>query len=321
MDLPIALRVIRCLVWDTFRQSLASRSYWLIVLVGGLGIALCCSVRIDGTTAYLPPGEIELRGADRQPFTGLNPGEGYVSVGCGALRIRLFRDGESAVVFLQTLVARWVAGAVGMVLVLLWTVGFLPELLHPDAAAVVLSKPAARWCILAGKYLGVVAFVAAHVVVFIGGTWVALGLRTGYWPAAYLWSIPLLVCEFAFLYALSAWLAVWLRRTVLCSIGLLLLWALCASVNYRHLVGRQGDGGAPSACVLEAAYWVLPKPTDVVLLLGEVLESGRHFQDRAELSQAMRTTRYNPGLSLLTSLLFAAAMVGLAGRRLGRIDY
>jgi hypothetical protein len=321
MDFPTSLHVLRCLVRDTFRQSVASRAFWLILGLSGLGILLCASVRIEGATASTPAGEIELFGGDRQPFTGLNAGEGYLSVGFGAVRLRLFRDGESAVVFLQTLLARWLAGAVGMLLVLLWSCGFLPEFLQPDAAVVLLAKPVPRWAVLAGKYLGVLVFVTAQVVLFIGGTWLALGLRTGFWPGGYLWSIPLLVVEFAILYSAAALLAVWTRRTALCLIGLVLFWALCSSVNYRHLARPAGEPPRGAAALGEAAYWVLPKPTDIVLLLGEVLQAGLHFQEPPELRLAMQGNRYRPDVSLLTSLVAAALIVGWAGHRLGRSEY
>jgi hypothetical protein len=318
MNLPAFVYVFRCMVRDTFRASLASRAFWLLLGLSGLTILLCLSVGIDGATARRPAGEIELFGADRQPYTGLNRGEGHLTLGFGAIHLRLFRDGPAAVAFLQSLLARWCAGSVGMLLVLLWTASFLPGFLHPRAASVLLAKPVPRWALLAGKYLGVVAFVALQAVVFVGGTWAALGLRTGCWAPAYLWAAPLLVFEFAVLYSAAVLLAVWTRRTVLCLVGSLLFWALCTTVNFRHLAD---EGATPSSPAAEAAYWVLPKPTDVVLLLGAVLESDRHFPEAPELERAVRSDRYDPGLSLLSSLAFTAAAVGLAGRRLGRLEY
>ena len=34
-----------------------------------------------------------------------------------------------------------------------------------------MTKPAPRWSLVVGKYLGVVLFVALHAVLFVGGTW------------------------------------------------------------------------------------------------------------------------------------------------------
>lgn len=321
MELPSLVYVLRCLLRDTFRQSLASRTFWLILAFSGVCILFCLSVRIEGATAWKPPGEIELYGPDRQPFTGLNAGEGRLSMAFGAVRLRLFRDGEAEIVFLQTLLARWGASAVGMLLVLLWTCGFLPEFLQPQSASVLMAKPVPRWVLLAGKYLGVLAFVTFQALVFIGGTWLALGLKTGFWTPGYLFVIPLLVLEFAFLYGVSALLAVWTRSTVICLVGSLLFWAACASLNFtRHSVVPHA-APQPAAALLEAGYWVLPKPTDINLLLGQLLHSDKHFHDRSELSAAQAANQFNPGLSLVTSFLFTAAILALAGRRLARADY
>lgn len=321
MNLPALLYVFRCLIRDTFRQSLASRTFWLILVLSGLCIAFCFSVRIEGVTAWKPPGEIELYGADKQPYTGLNQGEGRLSLAFGAIRLRLFRDGEAEIVFLQTLLAKWGASAIGILLVLLWTSGFLPEFLQPQSATVLLAKPVPRWVLLAGKFLGVLAFVTFQAIVFVGGTWMALGLRTGFWNPVYLLSIPLLVLEFAFLYGISTLLAVWTRSTVICLVGSLLFWGVCASLNLaRHAaIGRETPDAV--AVLVETGYWTLPKPADINLLLGQVLRSEKHFQDRPELRAAHSANRFDPALSLLTSLLFTAAVLGYSGRRLVRMDY
>jgi ABC-type transport system involved in multi-copper enzyme maturation permease subunit len=323
MNLPSALLVVRCLIRDTFRQSLASRTFWLILGLSGICILLCLSVRVEGVTAHTPRGEIELYGQDRQPYTGLNPGRGQFSFVFGALRWPLTRDGAEAVRFLQALLAKWAAGAVGIFLILLWTSGFLPEFLQPRAATVLLAKPIPRWSLLVGKYLGVLVFVTFQVAVFVGGTWLALGVRTGYWNFGYLLCIPLLVIEFTILYSCSALLAVWTRSTVVCIFGTLVFWSVCASVNYNHSLVVNGSppvGVITDSDVIEAVYWVLPKPGDVVLLLGDVLNSQRHFKDRPD-GVAGRQAGVDVEASLFTSLLFTGVVLALAGRRFVRREY
>src|SRR5262245_61486781 len=121
MNLPAALFAIRCLVRDTFRQSLASRVFWIMLAVSGLCILLCLSVGIEGGQPLNRPGETELVGADDQPYTGTDPWHGQMTLGFGAVRLTLFRDAESQVHFLQSVLAKWVAGAVGTLLALVWT--------------------------------------------------------------------------------------------------------------------------------------------------------------------------------------------------------
>ena len=50
-----------------------------------------------------------------------------------------------------------------------------------------------RWSLLAGKFLGVLAFVALQASLFVGGTWLALGLRTGVWDPTYFLCVPILL--------------------------------------------------------------------------------------------------------------------------------
>src|SRR5262249_1392619 len=151
-----------------------------------------------------------------------------LTLGFGAVRLALFRDGEAEVLFLETILALVGAGGVGLLLALTWTAGFLPAFLRAESAAVLLAKPVPRWSLLAGQYLGVLVFVGFHAVVFVGGTWLALGWRTGYWFPGYLLTVPLLLLQFAVVYAFSALLAVWTRNTVACVFGACALFLVCS---------------------------------------------------------------------------------------------
>jgi ABC-type transport system involved in multi-copper enzyme maturation permease subunit len=327
--LPAAVYTIRCLVRDTFLQSLHSRTFWLVLGMSVLCILLCLSVRVEGTTAYRVPGEAEWYGSDDQPYTGRNPGQGYMTLAFGSIRLSLFRDGAAQVNFLQVLLAKWGAGTVGILLAVLWSAGFLPDFFRAEAASVLVAKPVPRWALFAGKFLGVLAFVAFQAAVFIGGTWAALGLKTGYWAPGYLLSLPLLLLQFVIIFSFSALLAVRWRNTVVCVIGSVLLWGVCSAVNLtRHAVVAQpalSPEAAPyspgSQWAAQTCYWVLPKPADLGFLLDEALESGRHFQPARELEAARGRNAFYPELSLYTSLLFTLGLVGFAARRFTLTDY
>jgi ABC-type transport system involved in multi-copper enzyme maturation permease subunit len=312
MDLPAAFLVIRLLVRDTFRQSLASRLFWLILGLTGLCIALAFSVRLEGATATKPAGEIELFGQDRQPFTGLNQGEGRITIAFGAIRVRMGRDEEETVRFLHALIAQ-VAALLGTLLLLVWTSGFLPEFLDQRSIPAMLSRPVPRWSLLVGKFLGVLLFVSLLAALFVGGTWLALGLGTGSWPPALLFTIPFLMLLFALLYSLSAFLAVLTRSTVVCIFGTLLFWGVCARVDAVHFASP------PGLAPIDAVYWVLPKPTDCLVLMNEMLQTDKHFGTSA-LPEG-QTPALVPELSILTSLLFAAGLLALGGLRFARQDY
>lgn len=329
MTFPETLYVLRWLIRDTFRQALHARIFWVMLGVTGLCTALCLSVSIAGGQSLKPAGEIELFGADDKPYTGVSPEHGQLSVGFGSIRLLLFRDGAAAVHFLHVVLAKWVAGAAGLILALVWTAAFLPEFLQPANAAVLLAKPVPRGTLLVGKYLGVVVFVGCQAVLFVGATWVALGVRTGYWQLGYLLAVPILVVHFAIVYSFSVLLAVCTRSTVACVFGSILFWFACYGMNYgRHAavalphLAPETPAQAPAfEALLEAGYWMLPKPADLVYVMDEALKSTDHFSPLPELDKVKQLGGFAPELSLLASLGFAVVLLSVAGRQLGRVDY
>jgi hypothetical protein len=244
----------------------------------------------------------------------------------GAWRIGLFRDGESQVHFMLLLLAEWVAGGGGTLLALVWTAGFMPEFLQPANATVLLSKPIPRWVLLMGKYLGVLTFVGFQVTVFIVGTWLALGLSTGYWVNSYLWGIPLLLLQFAAVYSFSVFLAVGTRSTLACVFGSGAFWFLCWGMNYgRHcLIALEADMPPLRPALrglAEAGYWILPKPVDLGMMLHSAMNAGDSFRSLPELQKVQEMGGFSPELFLLTSLLFPMVMIFIAARQLAATDY
>ncbi len=329
MNLPAALFAIRCLVRDTFRQSLASRVFWLMLGVSGLCILLCASVGVEGGQSLRSPGDPELWRADGQPYTGVYGDQGRFTLAFGAVRLWLFRDGEAAVHFVQSVLAKWIAGAIGTLLALVWTAGFLPEFLQPSAASVLLAKPVPRWSLLVGKYLGVLVFVAFQASVFVFGTWAALGLRTGVWLPGYLLCVPLLLLHFAVVYSFSVLLAVCTRSTVACVFGSVLFWLLCTGMNVGRHAALAREALTPEAepypaaflAVAEAGYWVLPKPADFGILLQQALDSGQHFAAVPAFEAVQKSGAFHPEMAVLSSLLFGAAVLAVAVRQLVTTDY
>jgi hypothetical protein len=366
MTLPEHIRTVRWMVRDTFKQSVASKLFWVLLAFTGVATALGASVRVDGDVApvaldyelpaVLPPEWIVRLGleqmkADKQiaevpkdfgtlppevrakaeqigqakaDADGARPITGTVSFGFGAVTVRLGRDRSDAVRFVQMWMAAFVADTAGVLLALLWTAGFLPTFLDPQAVTVLLAKPAPRWAVLFGKYLGVVLFVALHATLFVAATWVALGLRTGVWPAAYWLAVPLLAVNFGVFYAVSAFLAVWTRSTVASGFGVLLFWLICWVTNYAHLRLATGgaDGlGAGTLFLFDVGYWILPKPMDLGGLFFDALGGSEFSAPIPELMRMKEAGQMHPELSVLTAGGFAAGTLGLAAFEFHMTDY
>jgi hypothetical protein len=312
------LRAWRWLAYDTFRQSLSGRLFWLMLGITGVVIVFCLSVGIEGGEPLHAPEDFELS----RPH-------GQLTLGFGAFRGPLFRDGEAAVRFLQLVLGQWVAGAGGVLLALIFTAGFVPAFLDPRSSAVLLAKPVPRWSLLVGKYAGVLAFVGFQGAVFVGGTWLALGLRTGCFPAGYLLCLPLLLAHFAAVYAGSVLLGVCTRSTVASVFGAVVLWLLCWGMNYgRHMavalpVLEPGLAPFPAGflSLVEAGYWLLPKPADVGIMLQVVVLGPDQACPVAPFEAVRQLGAFHPLLSLQTSLASAAGLLFAAARQLATLDY
>ena len=166
--------------------------------------------------------------------------------------------------------------------------------------------------------------MAGQATLFVGATWLALGARTGVWPAGYWLAVPLLVVNFGVFYAVSAFLAVWTRSTVACAFGVLLFWLLCWAVNLAHhsLAVAPAGTTTPAARALSAVgYWVLPKPLDLDGIFSDAMGAGEFKAPVPELKQLQEAGQSHPELSVLASVLFGAVVLGLAAYEFRETDY
>ncbi len=329
MSLPAAINVLRWLVWDTFCQSLASRIFWVMLCVSLIAILFCASVGVTGGVIEADPGEkpefihkdmvTDIEAAKK---SGVNFIEGDMTLGFGAVHVPHARGAEDSIHFLQLTLSSGVAGTIGMLLTLIWTAGFLPSFLEANAASVLLTKPVPRWLLVLGKFGSMIAFVGLQAAIFVGGTWFAIGVRTGIWNGVYLLSIPLLMIEFAFFYSVSVLLAVTTRSTIICIIGTILFWLICMAVNAGRIeVATQPDAYHLIRWPLEVAYWVLPKPVDFNLIMTNTLDAKNYFVQWSALTAMERQGRFLPDIAILTSLLFAGVVATVSARGVGRVDY
>lgn len=334
MNLPFALRTLRWMVRDTFRQSVATKLFWVMLAVTAVATVTCLSIEVHGdlpkTTleyeipAFLPKSEAERLPPEARKIEPVPVVSGEVSLGFGMVKIPVGRDRADAVKYVQLWFAAALADTAGVLLALLWTAGFLPTFLEPQSITVLLAKPAPRWSVLLGKYLGVVLFVALQAVLFVGGTWLALGIKTGVWNSTYWLAVPLLIMNFAVFFSVSTFLAVWTRSTVACVFGTLLFWLVCWAMNFTHLrLGANPLEGmsAMSGFMMDVGYWVLPKPLDLGGIFYDAMGAENFSMKMPELASAQDAGRHQPELSVLSSGAFAAATLAVAANEFRTADY
>jgi hypothetical protein len=334
MNLPTALRTIRWMVRDTFRQSVATKLFWVMIAATAVATLVCLSASVSGEkrlerlefepNVILPEQEAKKIGVEKVRDEGIEIVSGELSFGFGMIKLPLARNREDAVRAVQIWLAAFLADTAGVLLALLWTAGFLPTFLEPQSATVLLAKPAPRWAILTGKYLGVVLFVTLQAALFVAGTWAALGVRTGVWNATYWFAVPLLAINFAVFYSVSAFLAVCTRSTVVAAFGTLLFWMLCWAMNYTYLrlTAVPYEGISPvSQTLLETGYWVLPKPLDMGGIFFDAMRAEGVSAKLPELTAVQKKGLFRPELAVASSLAFAAAVLALAAYEFRQTDY
>jgi hypothetical protein len=331
MTLPAALFAVRWLVRDTFRQALASGVFWLMLSVTGICTAVCLSVQTINLPRKQPGVEIyPVAEAKKHPEkvekSGLSVIDGEITLGFGALRIPWQnRDRDDAVRYLQMVLLGLVADTGGILLALVWTAGFLPSFLEPSAASVLLAKPVPRWSLLAGKYLGVLIFVGFQALAFVTAVWLALAVRTGVWDGTCFLAVPVLLLHFAVFFSFSVLLAVTTRSTVACVFGSLLFWLVCVGMNLgRHtaLTLPELENLSPSfSFLMDAGYWVLPKPADMGVMLMDALQASKEFPRPFDIPKLEAKGAWHPMGSLLASLAFAVVMLAVAAREFITQDY
>jgi ABC-type transport system involved in multi-copper enzyme maturation permease subunit len=299
----MTLRALGWLVADTFRQSLWSGVFWLMLTATGLCVAFGLTARIREPQPGAPGQLSYLFGAVREPTTH-------------------DRDYHAR----QLLLAFGVGGAntLGLLLAVAATAGFIPGFVDPNSALILLAKPVRRWQMLAGKFLGVLAFFTVHALIFVVGTWVAVGIATGVWPSEYLWTLPLAVLNFAMFFSFSTMLAVTTRSTVACVFGTLMFWLVCWLSNLgRHALHTYdlSQFTAASRVMSEACYWLLPKPADVNIVLYDLLNPDPFRELLGDFAKVQDRGAFHAGLSIVASLAFPVLVLAVSGYELETADY
>jgi ABC-type transport system involved in multi-copper enzyme maturation permease subunit len=328
MNAPTAILTITWLARDTLRQALASGVFWLMLTVSAICIVFCLSIHPVGGLTTKPGESMEaLPANDPEAAKGDQSVEiinGELRLAFGAFPVKMGRDREDAVHHVQILLAGGVADTLGLLLTLVFTAGFIPTFLEPGAVSVLLAKPVPRWSLLIGKYLGVVLFVLFNAIVFVGGTWLALGISTEIWSTEYLMCIPMLLLHFMVFFAFSTYVAVCTRSTVACVFGSMLFWGLCWGINYgRHLTVLTPELEVLSPILrglVEVGYWCLPKPLDHSLMLFDALGASHHLPT-LPVHAIVDQPSFSAGASIISSLACGVVLLIGSAWQFVKTDY
>ena len=124
-------------------------------------------------------------------------------------------------------IGSWGALVLGVVI----TSFFIPNMLRKGTVDLLLTKPIHRSALLVYKYLGGLAFIFLLSTYAVAGIWIALAIRTGFWAPEVLLLIPITTFFFAILYAISAFMAVMTRSSITCILVTCACWLLFAIIG------------------------------------------------------------------------------------------
>ncbi len=328
----------KALITDCFREALDRKLFWLMIIISGFIAMTMACVGLDESGISILFGKWHF---ESDMFAPGNP-EGRAVVGSILTK------------YIASLYIAWI----GIIIALVATAGIFPSFLERGAVDVVLAKPMSRQMLFLGKYLGAMVFVALQAAIFVVMTFLVVGLRWGYWIWPYLWSIPLIVVLFSYVYAFSALFGVLTRNsmaalllTMLAWIGIYVPQAVHETLVSMPAMGAEIDQKWVRAAA--AAKWIVPKTRDIPHIAGNLMgastaaeviavsvsppdsegdaarrpaghpgQDGPMMQDmQASIDAERRLADVSIIKSIGSSLLFEAVIISLAIWRFCRRDF
>ncbi len=237
--------------------------------------------------------------------------------------------------FIESGLVIGIGGWVTILVSVIITAFFIPNMLRKGTVDLLLVKPVRRPTLLVYKYVGGLAFIFLNTAVAVGGVWLALGLRSGVWGTGFLWTILILTFFFAILYSVSVLFGVLTQSPIAAILLTCGVWLVLFLVGLGYQIFEQNrvleekvaaqEKREPQpegwfGGVVRTVHSVLPRTSDLgqlnARLLSRELITANQLSAK-EVDQAPITW----GESLTVSLAFIAVMLGLACWRFGTKDY
>lgn len=238
---------------------------------------------------------------------------------------------------IQDYVISWIGGLIIMLIAVIVTSFFIPNMLRPGSVVMLLSKPISRTTLLLFKYLGGLFFVLILATFVVGGVWLITGIRAGVWAPGVFIVVPLMTLSFAILYAISTVTAVWSRNSIVailvtlaCAAG---FWLVGKAEWFarQHRQGRDDDAALQRSepkyetwsSVAVGLNSALPRWHDIDRLSGEAVSNSLMTPAQQEIQGTSSARKHLPswGGTLGVTGLWIVGLLGLACWRFSTKDY
>ncbi len=219
-----------------------------------------------------------------------------------------------------------VGASVTLLIAVILTGFFIPNMLRKGSLDLVIAKPMARWELLLYKYIGGLIFMLMISGLSVGGVWIVMALRSGNWNPTFLLTIPLITFTFAVLYAVSTLVAVLTRSAIAAIIVTALFMVLLGVVGglktfndiFRPAMAYKEDKEHPYFVTVDVLNALLPRYNDLLKI------NSRAMSESYQPASFVRVTQRNETPSWVVaggiSLGYIAFFLSLAYLRFATRD-
>jgi ABC-type transport system involved in multi-copper enzyme maturation permease subunit len=184
-----------------------------------------------------------------------------------------------------------------LLLAIFSSASFIPVMLEKGNIDLLLSKPVSRDQLLWGKYLGGILVVLLNIAFLILGVWLIISIKFSFWDFYFLSIILTITFTFAVLYALIVLLGVITKGSTL---GMMVAYFVFIILSPLLFTAKDKLNmfieNKFLKQVIEAAYYIIPKTSELMGKVTVNLASGKGIED------------YQP---ILTSLAFLILTMGI----------
>ncbi len=220
----------------------------------------------------------------------------------------------------------WIGGTGTLVISVIITAFFIPNMLRKGSIDLLISKPIGRTQLLVYKYIGGLVFISIITSFTITLVWIAISFRAGYWDPTFLLTIPTLLLAFAILYALSTAVAVFTRSaiasiliTIAFMFGLFIVGQAKTffDVNRVFQVAKVPDW---AYTLVDTLHAILPRYKDLDRLTSKLLIETNLPSGEARTSGIGLIDYPSWGMTIGVSLAFIVVMLALSCWKLNKRD-
>jgi ABC-type transport system involved in multi-copper enzyme maturation permease subunit len=138
------------------------------------------------------------------------------------------------VFILQKLLATGIGGTILLLVSVVITAAFVPNMIRKGTLELLLVRPVRRWQLVIGKYTAALLFVAGLLGVLVGATWLVTGLVAGLWAPGILLAVASLLLFFGLLLSVSTFAGVVTRSAPAAMLVTVAFWAVLFVVGIMH---------------------------------------------------------------------------------------